>query len=95
MTSDSTEARGKGPFDPDTVLTSLDDDVYRPAIRAKIGANHWDGTMETSAPILDSIFDDGTRVFIEDHQDMSMTVCIAGQIPSPVYQSLLAGGYIP
>lgn len=46
----------KGPFDPDTGLTVLDDDTYRLVIRAKIGANHWDGTLESSAVILNSIF---------------------------------------
>ncbi|AOI98090.1 hypothetical protein WS66_20775 [Burkholderia sp. LA-2-3-30-S1-D2] len=46
----------KGPFDPDTGLTVLDDDTYRLVIRAKIGANHWDGTLESSAAILNSIF---------------------------------------
>jgi len=39
----------KGPFDPDTGLTVLDDDTYRLVIRAKIGANHWDGTLASSA----------------------------------------------
>jgi len=46
----------KGPFDPDTGLTTLDDDTYLAVIRAKIGANHWDGTMEGSVAILNSIF---------------------------------------
>ncbi|WP_143296080.1 DUF2612 domain-containing protein, partial [Burkholderia pseudomallei] len=44
----------KGPFDPDTGLTILDDDTYRLVIRAKIGANHWDGTLQQSAAILNS-----------------------------------------
>lgn len=49
----------KGPFDPDTGLTLLDDDTYRLVLRAKIGANHWDGTLESSAAILNSIFTPG------------------------------------
>lgn len=85
----------KGPFDPDTGLTVLDDDTYRLVIRAKIGANHWDGTLESSAAILNSIFAADTHVFIEDHQDMSMTIGIAGKVPSAVFLALLAGGYIP
>ncbi|KVU48234.1 hypothetical protein WK69_11030 [Burkholderia ubonensis] len=85
----------KGPFDPDTGLTVLDDDTYRLVIRAKIGANHWDGTLEQSAAILNSIFGTDTHVFIEDHQDMSMTIGIAGKVPSAVFLALLAGGYIP
>ncbi|RQZ76381.1 DUF2612 domain-containing protein [Burkholderia glumae] len=85
----------KGPFDPDTGLTMLDDATYRLVIRAKIGANHWDGTLGQSAAILDSIFDADTSVFIEDHQDMSMTIGISGKVPSAVFLALLSGGYIP
>ncbi|CAN0620534.1 conserved protein of unknown function [Burkholderia multivorans] len=85
----------KGPYDPDTGLTSLDDDTYRLVIRAKIGANHWDGTLDQSGEILSSIFGTDTHVFIEDHQDMSMTIGIAGKIPSVVFLALLSGGYIP
>ncbi|WP_431206725.1 DUF2612 domain-containing protein [Burkholderia cepacia] len=85
----------KGPFDPDTGLTVLDDDTYRLVIRAKIGANHWDGTLEQSAAILNSIFDADTHVFIEDHQDMSMTISIAGKVPPATFLALLSGGYIP
>ncbi|MGI0509035.1 DUF2612 domain-containing protein [Burkholderia sp. ZZQ-2] len=85
----------KGPFDPDSGLTVLDDDTYRLVIRAKIGANHWDGTLEQSAAILNSIFDAGTHVFIEDHQDMSMTIGIAGKVPPATFLALLSGGYIP
>lgn len=50
----------QGPFDPDSGLTALDDDTYRLLLRAKIGANHWDGTLETSAAILERIFGGGT-----------------------------------
>lgn len=85
----------KGPFDPDAGLTRLDDDTYRLVIRAKIGANHWDGTLGASKSILDSIFGGGTFVFIQDNQDMSMTVAIAGAIPSAVFLSLLKNGVIP
>lgn len=85
----------KGPFDPDTGQTAFDDDTYRLVIRAKIGANRWDGTLESSAAILNSIFGSDTHVFIEDHQDMSMTIGIAGKVPSAVFLALLAGGYIP
>ena len=85
----------KGPFDPDTGLTRLDDDTYRLVIRAKIGANHWDGTLGSSKAILDAIFGGGTFVFIQDNQDMTMTIGIAGSIPSAVFLALLANGIIP
>lgn len=85
----------KGPFDPDTGLTLLDNETYRLVLRAKIGANHWDGTLESSAAILNSIFNGDTYVFIQDNQDMSMTIGIAGLVPSAVFLALLADGYIP
>jgi len=85
----------QGPFDPFTGVTLLDDDTYRILIRAKIGANHWDGTLGTSAAILNQIFDNGTNVFIQDNQDMTMTIGVSGVIPSAVLLALLKGGYIP
>lgn len=85
----------KGPFDPDTGMTDLDDDTYRLVIRAKIGANHWDGTMESTVAILNSIFNGDTHVFIQDNQDMTMTIGVSGTPPSAVFLALLKGGYIP
>lgn len=85
----------KGPFDPDSGVVTLDDDTYCLLIKAKIGANHWDGTMAGSAAILNAIFDGDTYVFIEDHQDMTMTIGVAGKIPSALFLALLSGGYIP
>ncbi|MET3654101.1 DUF2612 domain-containing protein [Dyella japonica] len=85
----------QGPFDPSTGVTLLDDGTYRILIRAKIGANHWDGTLGTSAAILNQIFDNGTNVFIQDNQDMTMTFGVSGVIPSAVLLALLKGGYIP
>ncbi|QIE87969.1 DUF2612 domain-containing protein [Pseudomonas nitroreducens] len=85
----------KGPFDPDTGIISLDDETYRILIRAKIGANRWDGTLGQSKQILDLIFSGDTHVFIEDRQDMSILLGISGEIPSAVFLALLTGGYIP
>ena len=69
----------QGPFDPDNGLTVLDDDTYRLLLRAKIGANHWDGTLETSAAILNQIFQGGTHVLIEDNGDMSVDIGVAAR----------------
>ncbi|ARP90334.1 hypothetical protein CAL14_08565 [Bordetella genomosp. 9] len=86
----------QGPFDPDTGVTSLDDDTYRLLIRAKIGANHWDGTLEGSAAILNLIFGGtGTYVFIQDNGDMSIDIGVSGQRPTAIFLALLTGGYIP
>ncbi|WP_107311353.1 DUF2612 domain-containing protein [Burkholderia metallica] len=84
----------KGPFDPDTGLVSLDDDTYRMTLRAKIAANHWDGTPEAAADIIDSLAPAGARVFLEDPCDMSITIGIAGKQPPALYIALLKNGLL-
>lgn len=87
----------QGPYDPDSGLTSLDDETYRLMLRAKIAANHWDGTLAGSAEVLQIIFpaESGTRIAVLDNQDMSIDILVSGAIPSIVFLSLLFGGYIP
>lgn len=86
----------QGPFDPDSGVTSLDDETYRLLIRAKIGANHWGGNLEGSAAILNLIFGGtGTYVFIQDNGDMSIDIGVSGERPTAIFLALLTGGYIP
>lgn len=85
----------KGPFDPDSGVVALDDETYRVLIRAKIGANDWDGTLSGSKAILDPVFSGATHVFIQDNQDMSMTIGVSGEPPTAISLALLTGGYIP
>ncbi len=85
----------KGPFDPDTGLTILPDDTYRILIKAKIGANRWDGSMAGWKAIIDQIFPPETNIFVQDNGDMTMTVVVAGVIPSALFLALLTGGYLP
>lgn len=84
----------QGPFDPDTGITVLDDDTYRVLIRARIGANRWDGTLGQSREILDLVFSGDTFVFIQDNQDMTITVGVAGKPPTALQLALLTGGHI-
>lgn len=84
----------KGPFDPDSGVVELDDESYRILIRAKIGANRWDGTLSGSKAILDLVFSGSTFVFLQDNQDMSMTIGVSGEQPSAISLALLTGGYI-
>lgn len=85
----------QGPYDPDSGLVSLDDETYRILIRAKIAANKWDGTLGQSREILDLVFNGESYVYLEDNQDMSMTVGVSGKRPSALFLALLTGGYIP
>lgn len=86
----------KGPYDPDTGLTRLDDSTYRTMIRAKIGANNWDGTAGGMLAIFQRAFSGtGALPFVIDNQDMTMTVCLAGASPPALLKSLLTHGYLP
>lgn len=86
----------QGPFDPDSGITTLDDESYRLLIRAKIAANQWDGTIPQAQQILDTLFaGTGSHVFIQDNQDMTMVIGVSGDIPDAVAQELILGGYLP
>jgi hypothetical protein len=86
----------QGPFDPTTGLTSLDDVTYRTLIRAKIAANSWDGTIPGAAAAYANLFNgSGSYIFIQDNQDMTMTVGVSGAIPSALLRALFSGGYLP
>lgn len=57
----------KKPYDTSYGIYQLDDDTYRRALRAKILANNWDGSIAGAQAILDEYFiDPATHVFIED-----------------------------
>ena len=84
----------KGPFDPDSSLVDLPDDSYRVLLKAKIAANRWDGTIPGAYEVWATIFTN-SHLIIQDNQDMSMVVGIAGQPLSIVDQALLTNGYIP
>lgn len=84
----------KGPFDPDSGLVDLPDDAYRVLLKAKIAANIWDGTIPGACAIWATVFT-SSQLVIQDNQDMSMVVGIAGQPLSIVDQALLTNGYIP
>lgn len=86
----------KGPFDPSEGLSTLDDQTYRTMIRAKIGANHWDGTLPAYQQIMAQIFaGTGTLAFAVDNQDMSMSVYFAGTQPSALLAGLIKSGAFP
>jgi len=76
-------------------FTALDDDTYRTIIRAKIAANHWDGTTETLSEIYQKIFPDGkTQIFAVDNFDMTMSVYIVGDSVTPVMRAVISLGYL-
>lgn len=85
-----------GPYDPVTGLIALPDDAYRTLLRAKIAANSWDGTIPGAYEAWEIVFSQtGSLVVIQDNQDMSMVIGVAGAYPDAVTKALLTGGYIP
>lgn len=84
-----------GPYDPETGMVSLPDDAYRTVLRAKIAANAWDGTIPGAYGIWETLFaGTGSIIIIQDNQDMSMVVGLAGVAVDAVTRALLTGGYI-
>ena len=85
----------KGPYDPTQGLTTLDDETYRRMLKAKIGANSWDGSMPALQKILSKVFaGSGTQAFACDNQDMTMDFYLVGASPPAVLASLLKNGYL-
>lgn len=86
-------------FDPDSNingLTVLDDASYRVLLKAKIAANHWDGTVPGAYAIWAIVFAAFPfTILIFDHQDMTMSLLMitTGTVPM-VIQSLFKNGFL-
>lgn len=90
------EGSWQGLYDPDSGLVSLPDDTYRLLLAAKVAANNWDGTRDGAYEIWEAAFaESGLIILIQDNQDMSIVVGIAGAPPSAIIEQLLVQGYIP
>lgn len=86
----------KGKYDPESGLISLSDDMYRTLLKAKVAANRWDGTIPGAYEAWEIAFSDlGSIILIQDNQDMSMVIGIAGMPLNPVFEQLLLQGYVP
>lgn len=83
-----------GPFDPTSGLVSLPDDSYRLVIKAKIGLNHWDGSIPDAYAFMNPLFP-GNQLVIQDNQDMTMLMGIIGpNALTPIETALLENGYL-
>lgn len=84
-----------GPFDPQSGLVSLPDDSYRTLLRAKIAANHWDGTVDGAYAAWAILFaGTGTTILIQDLGNMHMLFALVGPTPDATTLALLTGGYL-
>jgi hypothetical protein len=84
------------PFDPTEGIISLDDATYRTMLYIKVAANNWNGEFATMQAILTSIFagSTGTLFFVQDNFDMTITLAIAGVVPSQLFIELLVQDYL-
>ena len=81
------------PGDPSTTLSALPDDAFRTLIRARIGANHWDGTIPGAYAAWDSLFAGTTlSVLIEDLGAMNMSQVLIGGTPDVLTTTLFESG---
>ena len=85
----------QGKYDPDTGLVQLGDNIYRRVLYAKIKSNNWDGTRESIEAIWNDVFGDQSTLVIEDHQDMTMTVTLAGVPATSLLAYILQTEKIP
>lgn len=83
--------------EPLTELVTLDDGTYRLMLQAKILANYWDGSLADLQTIFAQFFaaSPGTRAFVIDNFDMTLTLAIAGTIPSAILQRLFLSTHVP
>jgi len=70
----------------------LEDDIYRTVIRAKIGINHWNGTIPSIYMLWENLFPD-YKLHIKDNQDMSMDAIVLGNL-TDLEKNLVHYGYI-
>jgi len=84
-----------GPFESTAGLTILDDETYRAVLKARIGANYWNGAVDTVNEIAStSLQQQGILCFVLDNMDMTITIYIIGA-PSAALLEMIKRGVIP
>ncbi|BDH45770.1 hypothetical protein TUM12370_18140 [Salmonella enterica subsp. enterica serovar Choleraesuis] len=85
----------KDRYDPISGIMRVSDDDYRTMLRAKIGANNWQGTSDELPALFKSIYPKGDiKITYSDNQDMTMTVFVTGSAISPVTREIIRQGYL-
>lgn len=80
---------------PPAGVAPLSDGDYSVLLRGKIGANHWNGTKADAFTRLQDLFPGtGAKLFYIDHQDMTISICVAGAVLNAGMRQALACGYM-
>lgn len=83
----------QGPDDPTSGLVQLPDSAYRTLLRARIAANHWDGSIPGAYASWDIAFaGTGFSIGIVDLGNMHMIYVLFGPIPDSLTFALFTGG---
>ena len=90
------EGYWKGQYDPSSGMHTMPDDLFRQLLYAKVAANQWDGTIPDAYAAWEIAFGgQESTIIIQDNQDMSMVVGVAGKNMSTLFEQLLLQGYVP
>ncbi len=81
------------PFSDPDVPSILSDEYYRKVIKARIYSNHWNGTMQGLADIIEYMYPDAVFQIV-DGQDMSCQIIIIDPGSDTTLAALLFHGYI-
>lgn len=85
----------KDRYEPDSGIINVDDEDYRTMLRAKIGANRWDGTADTLPAILQEVYTkQDINITFTDHQDMTVTVYVTASNISSITREIIKQGYL-
>ncbi|QCA04115.1 DUF2612 domain-containing protein [Pantoea vagans] len=85
----------KGRYTPDNGAIDVGDTEFRAMLRARIGANNWDGTVESLTPVLDGIYPDGNiKLSFTDNQDMTMSIYVNGSVISGITKEIIRQGFL-
>ena len=71
---------------------TLDDYTYRILLKAKIAQNQWDGQLDSLYTIWGQLFPGGV-INVQDNQNMTASITLAGSFSS-IIQDLITNGYI-
>jgi hypothetical protein len=92
------------PYEATTELIELGDDPYRQLLKARIVANHWDGTLPHAEQVFDTLFrGTGFKVVFQDgwphwdqntHSSMNVIQALMGPMLDRITWALFAGGYM-
>lgn len=89
------EAVWRTKYDPIEGLVRLPDQHYRLALRAKVIANHWDGTIPGAYAAYEQLLQGlACHIGIQDNENMSITVALFGTTPDALMQSIFVHGLL-